>query len=227
MRACTSTSRTVGAIGNTEHGNIHGQGRRRRWLACARTTAACCEPRRSPMGGGDALVLWRHRAPVGPEDQGPQALQHGPISASPSSRKVEPTMPRSVKKGLRRQWFRRRLPSRRMIQPEQARRAAVYSRRSTILPDMSSGRSGPNGRKFIPVYVTEQMVCHTLRRFCRRARSTATPASGRHVMQARAYVRGLSMSPRRCASSPTRSRKSVEAAVAMLDSAEEGSGSDL
>src|ERR1700733_10404847 len=38
----------------------------------------------------------------------------------------------------------------------------TWSRRSTIIPDfIGHTLGGPNGKKFIPVYVTENMVGHT------------------------------------------------------------------
>lgn len=77
-------------------------------------------------------------------------------------------MPRSVKKGpFVDKWLPKKVavaqkeqnPSRRVVQ-------ACYSRRSTILPDMVGITfMVHNGRKFVPVYVTEQMVGHKLGEF--------------------------------------------------------------
>jgi small subunit ribosomal protein S19 len=77
-------------------------------------------------------------------------------------------MPRSIKKGpFVDKWLPKKTaaaakeanPSKRVVQ-------GVYSRRSTILPDMVGVTfMVHNGRKFIPVYVTEQMVGHKLGEF--------------------------------------------------------------
>jgi small subunit ribosomal protein S19 len=77
-------------------------------------------------------------------------------------------MPRSIKKGpFVDSWLKKKTavavresnPSKRVVQ-------ACYSRRSTILPDMIGVTyMVHNGRKFIPVHCTEQMVGHKLGEF--------------------------------------------------------------
>jgi len=77
-------------------------------------------------------------------------------------------MPRSVKKGpFVDKWMDKKTdlaaresnPSKRVVQ-------ACYSRRSTIIPKMVGITfMVHNGRKFIPVHVTEQMVGHKLGEF--------------------------------------------------------------
>ena len=74
-------------------------------------------------------------------------------------------MPRSVKKGP----FIDE-PLREKIEEMNARNekkvVKTWSRRSTILPDMVGHTIAVhNGKKFIPVYVTEQMVGHKLGEF--------------------------------------------------------------
>ena len=76
-------------------------------------------------------------------------------------------MPRSTKKGpLVDKYLTKKMaavqkesnPSRRVI--------STYSRRSFIIPDMGGVTFAVhNGRKFIPVFVTEQMVGHKLGEF--------------------------------------------------------------
>lgn len=74
-------------------------------------------------------------------------------------------MPRSVRKGpfvdehlLRHVAVARETGSRKVIQ--------TWSRRSTIIPDMVSLTFAVhNGKKFIPVFVTENMVGHKLGEF--------------------------------------------------------------
>ena len=52
----------------------------------------------------------------------------------------------------------------------------TWSRRSTVIPEfVGHTLAVHNGKKFIPVYVTENMVGHKLGEFARRARSRATP----------------------------------------------------
>ncbi len=77
-------------------------------------------------------------------------------------------MPRSVKKGpFVDKWLPKKVaaaakesnPSKRVVQ-------ACYSRRSTILPNMVGITfMVHNGRKFIPVFINEQMVGHKLGEF--------------------------------------------------------------
>ena len=51
----------------------------------------------------------------------------------------------------------------------------TWSRRSTITPDMVGLTFGVhNGKRHLPIYVTENMVGHKLGEFARRARSRAT-----------------------------------------------------
>ena len=51
----------------------------------------------------------------------------------------------------------------------------TWSRRSTVIPEMVGHTMAVhNGKKFIPVYVTENMVGHKLGEFRRPARSRAT-----------------------------------------------------
>ena len=77
-------------------------------------------------------------------------------------------MPRSVKKGpFVDPWLKKKVvtalkesnPSKRVVQQ-------CYSRRSTITPEMVGVTfMVHNGRKFMPVYVTEHMVDHKLGEF--------------------------------------------------------------
>ncbi len=69
----------------------------------------------------------------------------------------------------------------------------TWSRRSTIVPD-SVGLTFAvhNGRKFVPVFITENMVGHKLGSSRRRAPSTGTPATKRaRSRPARAETRRL------------------------------------
>src|SRR6187455_1345301 len=53
----------------------------------------------------------------------------------------------------------------------------TWSRRSTIIPEMVGHTIAVHdGRKHVPVYVTEAMVGHKLGEFSRRGPSSSTPA---------------------------------------------------
>jgi small subunit ribosomal protein S19 len=76
-------------------------------------------------------------------------------------------MPRSVKKGP---FLDKYLPKKIALAAKEAnpsrRVISTYSRRSTIIPDMVGLTFAiHNGRKFIPVFITEQMVGHKLGEF--------------------------------------------------------------
>jgi len=74
-------------------------------------------------------------------------------------------MPRSLKKGP---YIEDKL-MRKVLQAQETRNARViktWSRRSTILPEMVGlTLAVHNGRKFIPVFVSENMVGHKLGEF--------------------------------------------------------------
>ena len=76
-------------------------------------------------------------------------------------------MPRSVKKGpfVDAYLAKKILVAKRETNPGK-RVISTYSRRSTIIPDMVGHTLAVhNGKKFIPVYVTENMVGHKLGEF--------------------------------------------------------------
>jgi small subunit ribosomal protein S19 len=73
----------------------------------------------------------------------PRSLKKGPFIDDPLREKVEALNARNEKKVVK-----------------------TWSRRSTILPEMVGHTIAVhNGRKFIPVYITEQMVGHKLGEF--------------------------------------------------------------
>ncbi len=74
-------------------------------------------------------------------------------------------MPRSLKKGP---FVDRHLTEKveRLNQTREKRVIKTWSRRSTIVPDMIGHTIAVhNGKKFIPVYITENMVGHKLGEF--------------------------------------------------------------
>jgi small subunit ribosomal protein S19 len=100
----------------------------------------------------------------------PRSLKKGPFIDEHLRKKVEGLNARNEKKVLK-----------------------TWSRRSTILPDMIGHTLAVhNGKKFIPVYITEQMIGHKLGEFAptrtfkghavkaalERAAASAAPAAG-------------------------------------------------
>lgn len=76
-------------------------------------------------------------------------------------------MPRSVKKGpfIEKYLLKKVATAQKETNPNK-RVISTYSRRSTIVPEMVGLTIAVhNGRKFIPVFVTEQMVGHKLGEF--------------------------------------------------------------
>ena len=76
-------------------------------------------------------------------------------------------MPRSLKKGP---FVDKYIPKKMEVAKKEANPAkrvvSTYSRRSMVIPDMVGITFAVhNGRKFIPVFVTEQMVGHKLGEF--------------------------------------------------------------
>ena len=76
-------------------------------------------------------------------------------------------MPRSVKKGpFVDKYLTKKIQLAQKESNPNKRVITTYSRRSTILPEMVGLTFAThNGRKFIPVFVTEQMVGHKLGEF--------------------------------------------------------------
>ena len=76
-------------------------------------------------------------------------------------------MPRSVKKGpFVEHYLPKKIAAAQKESNPNKRLVTTYSRRSTITPDMVGLTiSVHNGRKFMPVYVTEQHVGHKLGEF--------------------------------------------------------------
>lgn len=76
-------------------------------------------------------------------------------------------MPRSIKKGPFVEHYLTKKMAAAAKEPNPARRViTTYSRRSTVIPAMVGLTFAIyNGRKFIPVFITEQMVGHKLGEF--------------------------------------------------------------
>ena len=76
-------------------------------------------------------------------------------------------MPRSVKKGpFVDAYLNKKIAAAKKEANPAKRVVSTYSRRSTIIPDMVGLTFAVhNGRKFVPVFITEQMVGHKLGEF--------------------------------------------------------------
>ncbi len=76
-------------------------------------------------------------------------------------------MPRSVKKGpFLDHYLPKKIAAAKRESNPNKRVISTYSRRSTITPDMVALTFAiHNGRKFVPVFITEQMVGHKLGEF--------------------------------------------------------------
>ena len=99
--------------------------------------ARCADLRKCAVRSGLSCAVWRNSSPM------PRSLKKGPFIDDHLRVKVEALNTRNEKKVLK-----------------------TWSRRSTILPDMIGHTIAVhNGKKFIPVYITEQMVGHKLGEF--------------------------------------------------------------
>src|SRR5215510_3984515 len=97
----------------------------------------CADSRRCGMPSGAVCAAWRN------SNEMARSLKKGPFVDGHLREKVEGLNTRNEKKVVK-----------------------TWSRRSTIVPDMIGHTIAVhNGKKFIPVYVTEQMIGHKLGEF--------------------------------------------------------------
>ena len=165
---------TIGQVGNVEHENeSHGKAGKTRWLGKqAAQPRRLHEPGRSPA--------WRRRRQdfrrtssgdaLGPADariQDPQQQAHRQVDRDAESEEAveESDMSRSLKKGpFTDDHLVKKVAA--MNEKNEKKVVRTWSRRSTILPEFIGHTLGVhNGKKFIPVYVTENMVGHKLGEF--------------------------------------------------------------
>ena len=164
---------TIGQVGNIEHENVSiGKAGRTRWLGRRpHNRGVAMNPVDHPMGGGEGTHL-RRPSPVlavGPADQGPQdAQQQADRRHDRQAPQVEGhrRMARSIKKGPFVDDH---------LDREDRRAERDAARRRSSRPGRAARRSSPRwsatrspcttARKFIPVFVTENMVGHKLGEF--------------------------------------------------------------
>ncbi len=168
---------TVGEVGNAEHEQVKiGKAGRNRWKGVRpQTRGVAMNPVDHPLGGGEGpfvgrpsggVALGQARGPHPRQDQGVAVAHHPPSPHRKGSEVIIPVLQsRSLKKGpfvddhlLKKVDAQNAAGERRVIK--------TWSRRSTIIPDMVGHTIAVHdGRKHVPVYVTESMVGHKLGEF--------------------------------------------------------------
>ena len=163
---------TVGQVGNVDHENVSlGKAGRTRWLG--KTPA---QPRRHHEPGGPPARRRRGqdlRRPASGDAVGPaharlqdaQQQAHRQVDRHAQEQEEVSDMGRSVKKGP---FTDTHLEAKLAVLTAANEKKVVrtWSRRSTILPEFVGHTIAVhNGKKFIPVYVTENMVGHKLGEF--------------------------------------------------------------
>ena len=186
---------TIGQVGNVDHENVSiGKAGRSRWLGKRpHVRGVAMNPVDHPLGGGEGKTSGG-RHPVSPWGSRPRATRRGTASRPTGSScsgdrnsqlpvtgcqqcvrtlemltaeswKLVADMSRSLKKGpfvdvplLEKIEVMNRGGEKKVIK--------TWSRRSTVIPEMVGHTIAVhNGRKFIPVYITENMVGHKLGEF--------------------------------------------------------------
>ena len=161
---------TIGQVGNLDHENVSiGKAGRSRWLGKRpHVRGVAMNPVDHPLGGGEGKTSGgRHPVtPWGQPTKGYKTRNRKDDGSSSSCRGGESKpMSRSLKKGpfvdtplLEKLEAMNRANEKKVIK--------TWSRRSTVMPEMVGHTMAVhNGKKFIPVYVTENMVGHKLGEF--------------------------------------------------------------
>src|SRR5216110_3344619 len=162
---------TIGQVGNLDHENVSvGKAGRVRWKGFRPTVrGTVMNPVDHPMGGGEGKGKGNHpMTPWGKPTKGYKTRR----GAKPSDQdivtrrtKQERVMGRSLKKGpCIDPTLLERIED--LNRSRQKKVLKTWSRRSTIPPEfVGHTLAVHNGKKFIPVYVTENMVGHRLGEF--------------------------------------------------------------
>ena len=187
MRRVPVTCRaTVGQVGNVDHGNITGgKAGRSRWLGKRPTVrGSAMNPVDHPHGGGEGKSKGG-RHPVTPwgvpdaRQAHPRQAQgirqaHRPRAQAAGRRSDEPI---ELEEGpLRGGALLERIEA--MNDDGQKQMISTWSRSSTIFPEMVGHTIAVHdGRKHVPVFISEQMVGHKLGEFAPTRTSAATQAT--------------------------------------------------
>jgi ribosomal protein S19 len=184
---------TIGQVGNLDHENVAlGKAGRSRWLGKRpHVRGVAMNPVDHPLGGGEGKTSGG-RHPVTPWGQPTKGFKtrhrkntrpvHRPAETEVEEAFRPPgsnRMSRSLKKGpfvdtslLEKLESLNRANEKKVIK--------TWSRRSTVIPEMVGHTMAVhNGKKFIPVYVTENMVGTSSASLRRRGRSRGTPPRAR------------------------------------------------
>ena len=168
---------TVGEVGNAEAELIKiGKAGRNRWKGVRpQTRGVAMNPVDHPHGGGEGKTSGG-RHPVSPwgkpegrtrDKNKPSQTAHRPSSPHPRLAAVERSrpMPRSLKKGpFVDDHLLKKVDD--LNEKGEKRVIKTWSRRSTIIPEMVGHTIAVHdGRKHVPVYITESMVGHKLGEF--------------------------------------------------------------
>src|SRR5690554_5102458 len=149
---------TIGSVSNHDHQLIvSGKAGRSRWLGRRpRTRPVAMNPVDHPMGGGEGRASGGH----------PRSRKGLPAKGYRTRSRVKvSSMARSLKKGP---YVHYKLEKKVLENAENGNKAVVktWSRASMITPDfVGQTIAVHNGRQFVPVYVTENMVGHKLGEF--------------------------------------------------------------
>ena len=189
---------TIGQVGNVEHENeSHGKAGKTRWLGKRpHNRGVSMNPVDHPHGGGEGKTSRRPASgdALGPADariQDAQQQAHRQVDREPEGEEEglgigRTNMSRSLKKGpFTDDHLAKKVAD--MNEKNEKKVVRTWSRRSTILPEfIGHTLAVHNGKKFIPVYITENMVGHKLGEFSptRQFRGHSVKAAARHRRRA-------------------------------------------
>ena len=160
---------TIGQVGNVDHENVSiGKAGRTRWMGKRpHVRGVAMNPVDHPLGGGEGKTSGgRHPvSPWGQPTKGYKTRNRKVTDRFIVTRRKKIAMSRSLKKGpfidvhlLEKVEAMNRGGEKKVIK--------TWSRRSTVIPEMVGHTIAVhNGKKFIPVYLTENMVGHKLGEF--------------------------------------------------------------
>ena len=158
----------VGSVSNSDHQLIvSGKAGRSRWLGRRpRTRAVVMNPVDHPMGGGEGRASGGHpRSKKGIPAKGYRTRNKKKFSNKFIIEKKKIIMPRSLKKGP---FVHKSLLKKVQGNLDSNKKTVIktWSRSSMIIPDFVGQTIAVyNGRQFVPVYITENMVGHKLGEF--------------------------------------------------------------
>ena len=160
---------TIGQVGNIDHENVSiGKAGRSRWLGQRpHVRGVAMNPVDHPLGGGEGKTSGgRHPvSPWGLPTKGYKTRNRKTTDKFIVQRRQKISMGRSLKKGP---FVDTHLLEKVEVMNRGAEKKVIktWSRRSTVIPEMVGHTLAVhNGKKFIPVYVTENMVGHKLGEF--------------------------------------------------------------